>query len=645
MSKKLSLITTALLAGISAFAQNIPDSSKTLNEVIVTANKFPQKQNSTGKVIAVIPWEVIEKSAGKSLGQLLNEQAGITINGALNSLGSNQTLYVRGAAGGRALVLIDGIPVYDPSFISNEFDLNFIALNQVERIEICRGAQSTIYGSDAVAGVINIITIKQDISKPINLNAGLSGGSFGTIKANAQLYGKTGKLTYMARYAKIKSDGFSAAYDSTGKKSFDNDGYNGDIAGASLKLDISTSASLNSYVQYSRYKTDLDAGIFTDEKDYTNTNKALRAGGSFHYVKDNISLTASYQYAENSRSYLNDSIDVPGFVKYSTDKYKSHSQYAEVYTNIRLGGGFTLLQGADYRYSGMNSKFFSLSSFGPFTSSFSDTSHSQASLFASVLFSGLEEKLNIELGGRLNVHSRYGSNNTYTFNPSFAINKNFRVFGSIASAFKAPTLYQLYSAYGNQLLKPEYSTTVEGGIQEDHGIIKNRLVYFRRKITDGLDFDNINYQYYNISSQTVRGIEWESVLRATKQLTITFNYTYLSPDEQTQSRVSFKDTVYHYLLRRPQHNLNILAGYQLNNKLYVSIGAKYAAKRYDAGGYQAPDILLDPYFIMNAYGEYKCNKQVKFFADVQNLTNKKFFDVRGFNSIPFTIQAGVSVNL
>jgi len=645
MSRKLSLITAALLAGTSAIAQNNPDSSKTLNEVIVTANKFPQKQNTTGKVISVINREEIEKSAGKSLGQLLNEQAGITINGAFNNLGTNQTLYIRGAASGRALVLVDGIPMYDPSFINNEFDLNFIPLSQVERIEICRGAQSTIYGSDAEAGVINIITVKQNITKPFNLAAGISGGSYGTIRGNAQFYGKSGKFTYTARYAKTRTDGFSAANDSTGKNHFDNDGYNGDAAGASLKFDISPALWVKSFIQYSRYKTDLDAGLFTDEKDYTNTNKALMAGASFHYGMGNIRLTANYQYAENSRSYLNDSLDVPGFTKYSSDKYKSRSQYVEVYSSIQLGSGFSILQGADYRYSSMNSKYYSLSSFGPYSSSFSDTSHSQASVFASLFFTGLDEKLNIELGGRLNVHSRYGSNSTYTFNPSYAITKNFRVFGSIASAFKAPTLYQLYSAYGNQSLKPEYSKTYEAGIQQDHKTVRNRLVFFKREITDGLDFDNINYQYYNISRQTVNGIELETIIQPTKQLTITANYTYLSPDEQTQSRITFKDSLYHYLLRRPQHSINIHAGYQFNNGLYVSAGVKYTAKRYDSGGYQQQDIKLDSYLLLNAYAEYKYSKWLKFYADAQNLTNKKFFDIRGFNSIPLMAQAGVSINL
>src|SRR5687768_15873954 len=168
------------------------DSSKSLDPVILTATKLPQKQSSTGKVISVISKEQIEKNSGRTVGQLLNEQAGLTINGALNNLGSVQTVFMRGASSGRTLVLMDGIPVNDPSMLNNEFDLNLLSLNNIERIEICRGAQSTLYGSDAVAGVINIITTKSDATKPFNVKATISAGNYNTYKGNAQLYGKKG---------------------------------------------------------------------------------------------------------------------------------------------------------------------------------------------------------------------------------------------------------------------------------------------------------------------------------------------------------------------------------------------------------------------------------------------------------------------
>jgi vitamin B12 transporter len=647
--KKKILFVAACISGSAVFAQLVPrvteDSSKTLDPVIITANKIAQKQSTTGKVITVITKEQIEKSSGRTVGQLLNEQAGLTINGALNNLGANQTVYLRGASAGRTLILMDGIPVYDPSLINNDFDLNLVSMNNVERIEICRGAQSTLYGSDAVAGVINIITIKKDIIKPFNINATGIAGNYGTYRGNVQLVGKADKLTWSARYSKLFSKGFSSAYDSTGTKNFDNDKYNGDDASASLQYQLSSELSLRTFFQQSRYKTDLDAGAFVDEKDYTVNNKSIITGTGFSYQKNNVNITGNYQYSDYKRNYFNDSLDQPSFAKYVVNDFFGKAQFAELFSSIGLNKNVTLLQGADYRYSSFRSKYYALSSFGPFTSLFKDTSHSQASLYASLLYRGLDEKLNIELGGRLSVHSRYGSNSTYTFNPSYTISGHYRLFGSIATGFKAPTLFQLYSSSGNRNLNPEKSKTYEIGFQQQHEKISNRIVYFTREIKNGIDFNNVTFLYFNFAKQTVNGIEFESKVTPVKNFALTANYTYLKSTEKNQSRITFKDSVYRYLLRRPQHSFNITASYSFDNGLYISASGKYAGKRYDFGGYKVKDVQLDSYFLLSAYAEYKFKKYIKLFADAQNITNKKFFDVAGYNSIPFLFTGGITFNL
>ncbi|CAN5263908.1 TonB-dependent receptor [soil metagenome] len=641
--KKLMFLLCVLANGFTTQAQSDSTALRTFDEIIITANKLPQKQSTTGKVVTVINKEIIERSAGKSLSQLLNEQAGITINGALNNTGANQTLYVRGASAGRTLVLIDGVPAYDPSFITSEFDLNLLSLSNVERIEISRGAQSTLYGSDAVAGVVNIITTKNKITKPINFKATATAGSFDTYKGNIQLFGKIGKFFYNTGYAGIKSKGFSAAYDSTGSKNFDNDGFISNNLNASANYQLSNNLLIRTFIKQNNYTTDLDAGLFADEKDYTSKSKMLMTGGGMDYKHESIQITANYQYSNNTRKYINDSIDIPTFIKYSTDRYNSISQFLEIFSSVGINKIFTLLQGADHRYSSMNNDYFSISSFGPYSSSFNDTSHSQSSLYASLLFSDNKKKLNIEAGGRLNVHSRYGSNSTYTFNPSYNINDALRIFGSIASGYKAPTLYQLYSAYGNLNLKPETSVTKEIGIQQRSTITSNRIVYFHRDIEQGIDFDYNNFSYFNINKQVVQGIETESRITIKKGLNIILNYTFLAAKENSQSRVSFKDSTYKYLLRRPKHNINITASYLIKDKFFISASGKFVSNRFDSGGYQEDDILLEKYFLLSSYAEFKFNKHFKIFTDAQNITNKKFFDIKGYNSIPFIMSAGVSV--
>ena len=640
--KKTIFIAAAVITSSQLHAQ---DSTKFLQEVTLTANKISQKQDQTGKVITVITKEELEKKGGRTLTQILNEQAGIIINGALNGLGNIQTLYVRGASAGRTLVLLDGIPVYDPSLINSEFDLNLLLVSDIEKIEISRGAQSTLYGSDAVAGVVNIITAKANVSKPFNVKATQTAGSFNTFRSNAELYGKTGKLTYNAKVANISSKGFSSAYDSTGNMGFDRDGYHGTLLNTGLQYQLTPQFMLHGFIQSSQYKNDIDAGPFTDEKDYTVKNKSLITGAGFVFKNTGLTLTGNYQYSDITRNYRNDSLDVPSFSKFLSDKYFGKTQFEELYVAINLGKNLTFLQGADYRFASMNNDFYSLSSFGPYTSKFNDTSVSQASLYASLFYKSTNEKFNAAVGGRLNVHSRYGSNYTYSFNPSYAFSKCLNFFGSIGTAFKAPTLYQLYSSSGNAELKPETSITYEIGVQQKQRTINNRLVFFYRESSHGLDFDYNSFKYFNFNKQVVRGLELESSVKPTEQFNISFNYTYLSPTEKTQSRKTFADTAYSYLLRRSKHNFNISSGYQITADAYVNISAKYTGSRFDAGGYQDDDTGLKSYLIIGAYGEYKINKCFKVFADAQNITNKKFFDTRGYNSIPFIINGGFSFTL
>lgn len=641
MLKKMFCVT-AVLWGSQALAQS-DTTVKSLDEVFVTANRMEQKQNQTGKIVSVIGRSVIEKSNGKTLSQVLNEQAGITINGALNNAGTVQTVYMRGAASGRVLVLVDGIPVGDPAFINNEFDLNFISLNDVERVEIARGAQSTLYGSDAVAGVINIITTRNNINKPLQVNALLAGGNYGSLRNHLHVYGKTGKWRYQAKYARLQTRGFSAAHDSSGNKNFDADGYRGNSTSAQLSYQASNVLSLQSFIRYSNYKSDVDASAFTDDRDFTINNRNLMTGTGFRFKKEKISITGNYQYSENKRNFLNDSGHVSGFSKFVQDDFFSKSHFGEIYATLSLAKGFTLLQGADYRWGSFNNQYLSISSFGPFQTGFRDTSIHQRSVYTSLIFNGLDQKLNIELGGRLNWHSHYGDNQTFTFNPSYALSKAWRAFGSISSGFKAPGLYQFYSAFGNRALQPEESTNLEFGMQYQKKKTTHRLVYFYREIINGIDFDNNNWSYFNFPQQYVRGLEYEWNMQLGKGFSVNGNYTYISGNEITQSRETFKDTSYSYLLRRPAHHANATLQYAKSEKWTASISAKYVSARYDVTGYKKPDAKLDGYFLLNAYAEYQASEKINLFADLQNVTNTQFFDLRGFNSIPMMMSAGIKL--
>jgi vitamin B12 transporter len=653
MSRKHIFFWMLLPGSQAAWAQEVADSThRQLDQVVVTATKYPVKQSQTGKVVIVVTHDELEKEAGKPLGEVLGEQAGITVSGGLNDPGTNQSIFIRGAGSGRALITIDGIPVTDPTQTDNSFDINLIPVSMIERIEISKGAQSTLYGSDAIAGVINIITIKSDIKKPFNGKASFSGGNYGTYNGNAQVYGKVAnQLTYNVRYNRDHSDGFSQAYDSshgTGSKiPFDHDGYRGDLVAGNLALSPVSALTVKGFLQYSHYTADIDGGPFTDAQDYTSASKELMAGGGFTYKLASTTLHGNYLYSTSDRDLLEDSVFGQ---TYLSDHYFGKSQFAEMYANTNLGYGLTLLNGADYRFNSMNESGIS----GTYPLSFKDTSVSQNSLYSSLLYTG-SMGLSLELGGRLNTDSRFGSNYTYTFNPAWLIDKNWKLYGSIASAWKAPTLYQLYSAYGDPTLQPEKSTNYEGGLQYNDDKLNLRATYFHLRTKDGIDFNYFTYLYFNYDEEKGQGIEWEGSFKFNRMVSLSANYTWLKMQEQSQSRVSYNDTTYGYALRVPEHTINFTLGlrpipaYSRSfSSFYLGITGHYESKRYDIGGYDAnfnplPDAVLHSFFILNLYAEYKPCKDLKLFVNGRNITDKKFFTLYGYNSIPAMWGGGATI--
>src|SRR3954452_18664992 len=197
--KKILYALAALVVSQNIFAQKDSLQTNQLNEVVVTATKYPKKSSETGKVLTVITREQLDRSAGKDLAQLLNEQAGVSVNGSNSNPAKDKSIYLRGASPQYTLITIDGVPVYDASGVNSNFDFRQIPIDIIDRIEILKGSQSTLYGSDAIAGVINIITKKNGV-KPFSFAGAAHYGSFNTWKANAGFTGTYHKLNYEAGY-------------------------------------------------------------------------------------------------------------------------------------------------------------------------------------------------------------------------------------------------------------------------------------------------------------------------------------------------------------------------------------------------------------------------------------------------------------
>ncbi len=285
--KKIYFPLLAISIALQANAQEDSVRSKQLDEVVVTGSKTSIKQSQTGKIVTVIDSKTILNNAGHTLTELLNTQAGFMLIGSNNTMGTNIENYFRGADAGNLLIVVDGVPVTDPSQISNTFDLNSIPLEQIDRIEILKGGQSTIWGSDAVAGVVQIF-LKKESAKPLAANGNFSYGTYNTLRAGAGVDGTYKKLGYKIQYNYQGSDGFSSAYDSTGNKGFDKDGFSQNNLQAELKFKFSEAFNMKLLGTVSDYHFGLDEGAFTDDKDYGGKNKNNMGVLYFNYHKKNI---------------------------------------------------------------------------------------------------------------------------------------------------------------------------------------------------------------------------------------------------------------------------------------------------------------------------------------------------------------------
>ena len=636
MTKTIA-IACALFAAQLLNAQS--DSSSILNEVVVTANRFPQKQVNTGKVMTVITRSEIERLPFNTLGDLLGRQPGVTIIGSANAPGTNNDLYIRGSGTGQALVLIDGNPAYDVSTITATFDINFIPLAQIERIEILKGGQSTVYGSDAVSGVINIIT-RNNSKKKIAPIVHLANGSYGTNIVDLTISGTKNQIKYKTQYLRTTAVGFSSAIDTNIIKSFDKDGMKQEFALVQLGSASEKKWSWKAGAQWSKYRNDIDQSGYTDARDFTVKNQNLQFSAGLTRKIAIGSIHANFNLNNSNRNYLDDSLHLNGFAKFIQSDYTGRSAFAEIFTTLRLAEGLQLFAGADQRWQNTDQSYLSISQYGKyFTALSQDTTKISMSSFTTSLIYNSKKGFNLESGVRLNLHNLYGSNMTYTLNPSYILNNLIKVAFNLSSAFKAPTLYQLYDgAIGERNLKPETSVSSELSLQF-LGInkISGRITLFNRNINNGIDYDYANNKYFNNNKAISKGIELEGGYRE-KKWNVMLNYAYLTGrlsttkfeyDFDNNLYVAKGDTTFSNLFRIPAHSLNGTIGLQASKKIYVSLAQRIAGKRFE-GMFQAAPVELKPYQTTDFFVQYTISKTIKLYTSLKNIFNADYQEIFGY---------------
>lgn len=616
MKKKFIVVAAGLFISSQLSAQD--STSKSLSEVVITANKVNQRILETGKVTTVINRKTIEQSAGKDLAQLLTEQAGIVVNGATSNPGKDKSIFMRGAGNGYTVILIDGIPVNDPSF-SGAFDLRLLPLDQIERIEIVKGAQSTNYGSDAVAGVINIIS-KRGASKPAQFYGTAAAGSFDTYKFTAGVRGTAEKANYNFSFSHNESKGISEAVDKAGTGNFDKDGFLNNALNFSVDAPVTKHIRVQPFTRYSYFQGAYDDGSFTDAAN-NYTSSLFSAGSAVEVKTEKAGGRAYFSYDEMDRTFNS--------AMWGATPYKGTNKIVDLFAYYQIAAKVKLLAGIDNRYQKNLDSNIHINS--PYASLFLQN------------FGGFY----LEAGARYNKHSKYGNNFTYSINPSYVFNENTKLFANYATAFRAPGISALYGAWGaNPDLKPEHSQTFEAGVQTSllNDKVNVRAVYFNRRNKDVIIYTS---KYENYDKQNDHGFEIEPTIQFNKQLKLTAYYSFLD-GEVTTKGAGGKDTSYFNLLRRPKHSFGATIGYQVTPAFFVSTNVYNYGKRTDMdfSTWPSTQVHLDSYLLWGVHAEYNFLKnKLVVFADGKNLLNTNYVEVLGYSTPGVNFMGGIRFNL
>lgn len=635
-----------VLMGSCVFAQqkNSDASNKTeLDEVVVSDSKFALAKEKSGKVITKITSEDLKMKEGQSVAAILNSVAGVEINGSQSAAGKNLGLYLRGGKSSQVLILVDGIPVTDASGISLEYDLRLLPAEQVESIEIMKGASSTLYGTGAATGVINI-TLKKAGKKAVQGNGYWNVGTYNTAftsKTTPQDYnqgfsvnGNVKKLSYFASLNSTETTGMSQIAPPNENVVYEEDRFSRINYLGKIGYKATDKLTLDFFGNYDKIDNDYDGGF-----DNTGTNdisqnhsksEQFRVGFLPKYKYDNGEFILNSSFNKMLRSY--DELDTySGTVGLS--QYESRSVNVDGYNKYEFSKTLFLVAGTQYQFHDMNS----VTPYGGVAKE--NAKFNMVDPYVTGVYTS-DFGLNINAGARLNIHSEYGNQLVYNVNPSHDF-KGFplKVLASYSTAFVTPSLYQLYSQYGNVDLTPEKNSTVEAGFETNFldKKIKLSVVGFYREQTDFIGFSSA-YKYINIEgTNKAKGVETEITFALNEKMKWISNYTFTQVDEALDRLI-------------PKHKVNSSLDYQLCPRTSFNLNYQYVDQRndafFDGNTFGTQKLVLGSYQLVNASLNYELIKgRLNIFGAATNILNEEFVENVGYNTLGRNYKLGLNLKL
>jgi vitamin B12 transporter len=608
--KSLSLITATLVLGTHTFAE------ETLQDItIVSASKSTQSLKSVTANTAVITALDIKERGYISVAQALNSIVGISLtqNGGL---GQSTSIMLRGMESKRTLVLIDGLRYNDLTGLNGAL-FEHMMVDNIAQIEVIKGAQSGVWGADASAGIINIITKKSTSGEHGSMYA--EKGSFNTDKYGVNLSKSIGNYSVKIGHNVLKSDGFSAQVPVDGDlDTFEDDGYEN----RSTTFDLGFKITATNKIDFSHKIIDANGEYDT----FANPDGLATSSTKDKFTSVNFNHIDSFNevnlYAK--RSKFDRTYTAPNFSgEVETTPYEGVINEYGFTSKIPYASSDFIVVGAEYKkfkqQDSINKNFNNTGFFVNNTNTFKGFIGGETILTESLRTDSYSEFDN-KTTGKIGLKHIHGAIKGLTTSVNYG------------TAYNVPTLYQLYSVYGSAALSPESTTSWDVTV----GYKNLSITYFGTEIEELIDFDMSTFKYNNIiGTSKLSGLEASYQTEIFTDFLLSVNYTHL---------LEAKDHKGIDLKRRNKDDAKVTLDYYGITDLHLGIEAQYVGSRTDTvfnADYSTSDMETGKYTVVNMTANYDLNKEVTLYGKIVNLTDVVYQTVYGFASSPRAFYAGV----
>ncbi len=592
---------------------------------IVSANKTKQNIKKTTSNVTVITEDDIRQNGYMSVLDALSKSVGLNIS-QNGGIGQKSSFFMRGMDSGKILVLIDGMRLNDPSTTNSTSMIEFLPISNVEQIEIIRGGSSSVWGANASAGVINIIT-KNSTQEGLNGDVSLNYGSHKTKGTDLSLLFKEGKLNAKLLGSYLDTNGISSKAPQNSEK----DGYNNKNITAGFGYDFTDKTKASLTVMKTKTKGDYDNNDAND--DYSNfITDSTNIIGTISTKIGLVDSIFNISRGNYERGYFSSYVDsYTKQTKYTDDRYEATANEYSLINSYSHSNGKSVL-GLEYKdIDGFNQYNTGKPTDGGFTNK---------GIFLSNSIKPTE-KLLVEANIRYDDFNEFDGKTTYKVGAKYDLSQNITFGANYYTSLNAPSVYQLSNILSGETLKPSFAQGYDATISYKRYL---SLTYFNNDIKD--DFYYIDAVYdANWKIITPGGYKNNSSDEKIKGVELSLNTPYLF--DRFVARANYthlfnaKDASGTPLYNRAKDELNGFIDYDYDDKTLISLNTQYVGQRYSPFGYPTVPKSTGNYTLWNIDITKSFNDSIYFGLHFKNIFDKDYQSVYGYNSEGRSIYADV----